>query len=345
MNKTIMYKEILGQPKNIRDCYDFNKDEIRKIATAIKDFKPANILITARGTSMHSGILAKYLFQLYYNIPVAMATPSIFTVYEGKVDLSRTLVIAISQSGGGKDVMAPIVAANRQGGLTLAITNTPDSIVAKEAKHHLYNNCGEAVAYAATKTYSTTIYLLMKLLYEITLNQDIRIDENKIVDVMNEALKLEEQVRLLVRDFKDAHYGLTLARGYTLSLAMEMALKMKEACHFPVDAFPTSEFYHGPIVIANKETPTVLFAFDKKTNKDVQKMAMNLKELGVYTLAITNDENLARLCNQSLYVSEFNDLHALFGGIVILQLFTCELALLKDENPDYAQILDHIDTF
>ena len=95
MNETIMLSEIKAQPELIKRCMETNKDLIKEIGQAIKEFKPTNILIAARETSLHSGILAKYLFQLYYHLPVSIATPSVFTVYDGEVDLSKTLVIAI----------------------------------------------------------------------------------------------------------------------------------------------------------------------------------------------------------------------------------------------------------
>ena len=162
MNKTIMLEEIKSQPEKLKQCYEKNKDIIPLIAKTIKAYEPNNIILVGRGTSLHSAYYAKYLFEIYYEIPVSIASPSVFTVYNRNLKMDKTLVIAISQSGKGKDIFEVVKKANEKGALTLSITNNEKSIVAIESKYDLYNNVDEAVAYAATKTYTSTIYLLTK---------------------------------------------------------------------------------------------------------------------------------------------------------------------------------------
>ena len=63
--------------------------------------------------------------------------------------MDKTLVIAISQSGKGKDIFEVVKKANEKGALTLSITNNEKSIVAIESKYDLYNNVDEAVELSA----------------------------------------------------------------------------------------------------------------------------------------------------------------------------------------------------
>ena len=343
MKETIMLSEIKAQPELIKRCMNTNRELIKEIGQKIKEFKPNNILIAARGTSLHSGMLAKYLFQLYYHLPVSIATPSVFTVYDGEVDLSKTLVIAISQSGKGKDICKVVEKANKCNAFTLGITNTKGSIIANECKYNLWNDVNEAVSYAATKTYTSSLYLLIALIYELTGSDDLKLEDDKVINALNEGLSHYEEIKKLVPILKNAENTLVMARGKDLSLAMELALKIKETSHYPVHAYPCSEFYHGPIVMVSEKTPTILFGIDKVTNDNIVKMIKDLKYLKAKTIAFTNNEEIKNEADYALYY-DVEDKYAIFTSAIMLQLFTNELSVLRGNNPDFHKVLEHIET-
>ena len=343
MKETVMLSEIKAQPELIKRCMNTNRELIKEIGQKIKEFKPNNILIAARGTSLHSGMLARYLFELYYHIPVSIAAPSVFTVYDGEVDLSKTLVIAISQSGKGKDICKVVEKANKCNAFTLGITNTKGSIIANECKYNLWNDVDEAVSYAATKTYTSSLYLLISLIYELTGNDDLKLEDEKVINALNEGLSHYEEIKQLVPVLKDAENTLVMARGKDLSLAMELALKLKETSHYPVHAYPCSEFYHGPIVMVSEKTPTILFGIDKVTNDNIVKMIKDLKYLNAKTIAFTNNKEIKNEADYALYY-EVEDKYAIFTSAIMLQLFTNELSVLRGNNPDFHKVLEHIET-
>ena len=343
MKETVMLSEIEAQRELIKRCMNTNRELIKEIGQKIKEFKPTNILIAARGTSLHSGMLAKYLFQLYYHLPVSIATPSVFTVYDGEVDLSKTLVIAISQSGKGKDICKVVEKANKCNAFTLGITNTKGSIIANECKYNLCNDVDEAVSYAATKTYTSSLYLLISLIYELTGNDDLKLEDEKVINALNEGLSHYEEIKQLVPVLKDAENTLVMARGKDLSLAMELALKIKETSHYPVHAYPCSEFYHGPIVMVSEKTPTILFGIDKVTNDNIVKMIKDLKYLNAKTIAFTNNKEIKNEADYALYY-DVEDKYAIFTSAIMLQLFTNELSVLRGNNPDFHKVLEHIET-
>lgn len=343
MNETIMLSEIKAQPELIKRCIETNRELIKEIGQAIKNFKPTNILIAGRGTSLHSGMLAKYLFQLYYHLPVSIATPSVFTVYDGEVDLSKTLVIAISQSGKGKDIWKVVEKANKCNALTVGITNTKGSIIANECKYNLWNDVDEAKSYAATKTYTSSLYLLIALIHELTGHEDLNLENDKVIAALNEGFNHYEEIKALAPVLKNAENTLVMARGKDLSLAMELALKIKETSHYPVHAYPCSEFYHGPIVMVSEKTPTILFGIDKVTNDNILKMIKDLKTLNAKTIAFTNNQEIANEADNAIYYN-IDDKYAIFTSAIILQLFTNELSVLRGNNPDFHKVLEHIDT-
>lgn len=344
-NNTTMLKEIHETLERLPECSKYNEQNLQDIVTAIKEFKPNNIVIVARGTSLHSAMYAKYLLEIYYKIPVSLAAKSVFTVYDTDMDLSKSLVIAISQSGKAKDITKAIDKANASGALTVGITNELDSITHKACKYNLYCNVNKAVAYAATKTYTSTMYLITKLTYLLTNNEKLNLDDAFLVENLKTALNHYDEIRELVKLYKDTNDLFTLGRGIPYSLAMECGLKIKETSHFHVSTYPASEFYHGPIVMANKNIQAICFALDKITNPDIKTVLNSLKKLDVNTLVITNDKNLLDLANNHIYINQDNDLYALFQAIIILQLFACELSVLRGNNPDFVDVLEHIDTY
>lgn len=345
MNNTTMFKEIYETIERIPECSKYNEQALKDIAKAVKEFKPNNIMIVARGTSLHSAMYAKYLLEIYYKLPVSLASKSVFTVYDTDMDLSKTLVIAISQSGKGKDITRAVTKARQNGALTVAITNELDSDTYKASEYNLYCNVNKAVAYAASKTYTSTMYLITRLAYELTGCEKIHLDDNKLIDSLKKGTSHLDEIRNLVKKYEHIDDLFVLGRGIPYSLAMECGLKIKETCHFHVSTYPASEFYHGPIIMSNKDIPTICFALDKVTNKDMQKMLCDLNKLEVNTLVITNDKALVENANESIYIDEENDLYAMFEAIIILQLFACELSVLRGQNPDFMEVLEHIETF
>ena len=344
MNKSIMFKEITSQSEKIKNCYEANKDLISLIGRTIKIFKPINIILVGRGTSLNSIYYAKEMLEIYYNVPVSIANPSVFTIYNSSLNMEKTLVIAISQSGKGKDIFKVVESANKAGALTIAITNEKNSILAKEANYNLYNEVEKAVSYAATKTYTSTMYLLTKLIFEISDISELDLNDNDVFEAINNGINYYEQIKKDIVMFKNYNNAFCLSRGYSISLAEELALKLKETCHYPVSAYKSSEFYHGPIASVSKNTPSFIFAIEEKTNPNNLKLINDLKSLGSFTYVITNKGDILNASENGIYISESNDLLAMFTAIVVMQLLVCELSLSLGYNPDFMKVLEHIDT-
>lgn len=344
MKETIMFKEINEQIERIMPCYEYNKDALEQISEIIKEFDPTHIMIVARGTSMHSGVYAKYQLERYLKIPVSIAYPSVSTVYDTKFNFTRTIVLAISQSGKGLDILDVVKDANERGALTIAITNELESLLAKEAKYHLYCNANKAVSYAATKTFTLTMYLINKLIYSITKNNDIKIEEDKLISSLKAGLSYQDKLHELALKFKNAEHTFVLARGYTLALAMETALKMKETSHYDVNAYPISEFFHGPIAMTSEKTPLIVLSIDDITNHNTKEFFEKIKNINVYKLLITNDKALNEYADDAILIEEQNSLYRVFITIIIIQLFAGELSTLRGINPDYLEILHGIKT-
>lgn len=338
MNQTNMLKEIY-ELDALKNCCEKNKTIIPEIAKEILDFQPKSIMIVARGTSLHAGIYAKYLLELYYQIPVSIANPSVFTVYDKNLDLSSTVVIAISQSGKGYDVSTVLKKAKEKGAYTLTITNNPDSIVAKESKHIIFNEIGETLSGAATKGFTTTLYIFTKLVYYLTEKEEINLEDEKYIEAIQRGLSHYEEVKPWAKPLTNISQAITLGRGKDYALAKEFSLKLMETCLYPVTAFQASEFCHGPLACTSAKTPVFAFALDHVTHKDIKTVLEYLKDTKAPTYVITNKEEVTQKSDYSILIKEQNDLYAFFTGVIVMQLLASEMSFVKGTYQDHVPVL------
>ena len=200
MNNSIMLKEIFEQPQAISNSLNKNKNQILKICREIKEFNPSLILLAARGSSEHACIYARYLFEVHCGIPTALAAPSVLTAYDSPLNLEKTLTIGVSQSGAALDVLEVINRTNKCGGITISITNTADSGMAKAAKHHLDCYGGQEESVAATKSFMLQMALLTALAANISGNKDLLECLDKLDEAVQSALNMFEEIEEKVFD-------------------------------------------------------------------------------------------------------------------------------------------------
>ena len=126
-----MYQEIHEQAKIVVPAINKNQKAFKEIAEIVKLRNIKEIVFVARGSSEHACLLAKYFAEIKTKMRVTMVQPSIITAYEGKVDYSNTLCIAVSQSGGAKDVIRVLEYCKEQGAETVTLTNVRGSRLSK----------------------------------------------------------------------------------------------------------------------------------------------------------------------------------------------------------------------
>src|SRR3989442_8871743 len=161
--QTNMLDEIQEQPEALRRALSGAVDPARQVAQEAQQRDVDVVILAARGTSDHAALYAQYLFQYLNGIPVALATPSLYTLYGTSLRLGRALVIGISQSGESPDIVEVVATARETGALKLGIPNQEGSKLATTAQYSLFCNAGLERSVAATKTYTTTCAVLAML--------------------------------------------------------------------------------------------------------------------------------------------------------------------------------------
>lgn len=149
--------EILEQPAVVGRLVRDGRAQIDEIGRALRSREIDNVVIAARGTSDHAAMYAQYVFGVRHRLPVALAAPSILSLYGVAPRFGRSLVIGISQSGMSPDVVGAVAAARGQGAHTIVITNDPASTLAGAAEFLIDLTAGPGHAIAATKTYTAEL--------------------------------------------------------------------------------------------------------------------------------------------------------------------------------------------
>jgi glucosamine--fructose-6-phosphate aminotransferase (isomerizing) len=338
-----MREEIWEQPSALTRCFTTNAPLLTAIVTAIKKQNIDSICIAARGTSDHAAVYGKYVFELIAGMPVSLAASSVFTLYRRNLKLDRTLVIGISQSGKAADVLEVIKAANQQGALTISITNFPDSPLATAAKFHLACEAGLEQSVAATKTFTTELFLLASLAAEWSHDQTLKDQLAQVPQGITQVLAAEPLIAAKAERYRFMDECFVLARGVNYAISLEAALKIQETNYIRAKAFATSDFQHGPIAMIDPGIPVLIFAPDGPSFPDVSAMARRLHQDQVELIIVSNNQALLELATTAFPIpATSNDLISPFYNAVIAQLFACKLADVNGLNPDHPRLLHKI---
>jgi Glucosamine 6-phosphate synthetase, contains amidotransferase and phosphosugar isomerase domains len=337
-----MWDEIMEQPMALKRC----SRDLSIVFEAVKTVRSRNIdfvYIVARGTSDHAAVYGKYLIETTLGIPVVLAASSVLTIYGRELNLKNALVVGISQSGKAADALEVIKSANNQGAITLTITNAPDSPLAREAQFHLYCNAEAELSVAATKTFTTEIFLLAQLVAEWAEDNPLRQELAQLPEKIKDTLEMSRNIADKVIRFRFMNECFVLARGINYAIALETALKIQETNYVRAKAFATSDFWHGPIAMVNRELPIFLLAPTGPSLDDVRVMIDKLRQDRAELVIISNQNELLDQGTCSFAIpSSNNDVISAFFNVVVAQMFACQLALIKRLNPDSPRGLNKV---
>lgn len=340
---TQMWKEILEQPIAIERCFEKNTQVIKDIVKTVKDRNINQVVLAARGTSDHAAVYGKYVIELLLGIPVSLAASSIYTIYQGKLNLGNCLVIGISQSGKAADVLEVVRSAKICGAVTVGITNNADSEIAQESDFFLNCEAGVEKSVAATKTFTTQIFLLASLAAEWADNQEMKNEIYQIPDRISQVFEVSGAIESKVERYRFMNECFVLARGINYAVSLEAALKIQETTYVRAKAFATSDFQHGPIAMIEREIPVIIYAPDGPSLKDVSSMINKMRSEQMETIVISNRKDMLDLGTTAFSIPETsNDIISPFFNVIVAQMFACKLALAKGLNPDAPRGLNKV---
>ena len=305
--------------------------------------KIRRIVITACGTSWHSGLIGEYMLEELARIPTEVEYASEFRYRNPVVD-EHTLVIGISQSGETADTLAAIREAKLRGARTIGLVNVVGSTIAREVDGGIYLHAGPEVGVASTKAFTSQVAALalvalrfarlrhLSILQGRDLIQHLRQLPDQIRQILDRAPEIEQLAERYVR----APNALFLGRGVNFPVALEGALKLKEISYIHAEGYPAAEMKHGPIALIDEMMPVVFIA---PRDAVYGKIVSNMEEVrarGGRLIAIVNqcDGEADRLTDACFEIPETHELLSPILSIIPLQLFAYHVAVRRGCNVD-----------
>ena len=339
-----LHSEIFEQPSRLTDLLASQRNHVQRIAREIQAREVQFVFLAARGTSDNAGRYANYLWGGMNGLPMALATPSLFTYYQQPPKLKNALVVGISQSGQSPDIVSVIQEGKRQGNLTLAITNSPDSPLAQSADFVLDIKAGAELAVAATKTYTTELMAIAMLSAALT-GTEMRWEElGRVSGWMEETLKLDENIQNSVRQYRSIKNCVVLGRGYNYATAFEWALKLKELTYIGAEPYSSADFKHGPEAMVGEGFTVMAIAPEGKVFHSLLDFLIHLKHDLLAELVIVSNVDTALLLAQAPFAIPANIPEWLspLVAIVPAQLFSYHLTLAKGFDPDNPRTISKV---
>lgn len=334
MNQTIMHKEICQAAAGLKTAKKNNAQTIKEIVKTIKKKKIAGVIIAARGTSNHAGIFAKYLIETYCGVPVTLAAPSVYTVYNGNLCLKNFLVIGLSQSGQAADAIEVIKRAKACGAPTVAITNKSESPMALAAEFSLDCAQGPEESVAATKTFISQLYLGLMLAAAWSGNEALNAALKTSVSAVEKTYKISELIEQAAGRYRFITDSFILGRGLAYPIAIEFALKTQETSYIKSRGYATSDFYHGPVAQVSDGTPVFLFALSDTLKQDSINMITKIKQSGGDIFVFSDDIDILSMADGGIALPEYDEIASVFAAAIAMQIFACSLAVSRGRNPD-----------
>jgi glucosamine--fructose-6-phosphate aminotransferase (isomerizing) len=283
-----MAAEMGEQPEVLRRLVA-RRDEIIASIRALVTEPPVGIVMVARGSSDYAAIYGRYVIEAAARRPVALAAPSLHTLYNISTDYDGYIAVSVSQSGKTPEIVTVTRRMAATGARTVAITNSPDSPLAEAADVVVPLGAGEERAVPATKTFTSSLLsfsLVAEALGEVSWSSaDLEALRDQVQDVLHDG----EPARRVAHAIHHANGLVSVGRGFLFPIALEAALKLKETTSLLAEGFSAADLRHGPVAVVQRDFPVLAFYTSGPAQADMEELVELLRdEHGAHVFTATS---------------------------------------------------------
>ena len=339
-----LQSEIFEQPERLARLLQDQRAAVERVAGIVRQRHIRFVFLAARGTSDNAGRYANYLWGAQNNLPLALAAPSLFTYYKQPPKLDGALVVGISQSGQSPDIVSVLDEGHRQGCLTLAVTNAPDSPLARAADLVLDIQAGEEKAVAATKTYTAELMVIAMLSAALSGDRAGWRELEKVPAWMKKTLEQDAPIARMAERFRYMRQCVVIGRGFNYSTAFEWALKLKELTYVVAEPYSSADFRHGPIAMVEGGFPVMAVAPHGMVFDTMLELLGRLRNEQSAELVVISDEKRALSLAQSpiLLPAGIPEWLTPLVSIVAAQLFAFRLTRVKGYDTEQPRTIGKV---
>ena len=249
---------------------------------------PAGVVIVARGSSDYAAIFARYLLEAVTGRPVALAAPSLVTLYGAEPRLDGWLALGISQSGRTPEIVTVLERYGAAGARTVALTNDPGSALAAAADVQVELGAGEERAVPATKTFTAQLAAVAVVAEALGPVPWSERDWARLPSLVEALLADQRPAERASEALGDADELIAIGRGYLMCVALEAALKLREATGVRAEGWSAADFRHGPVTVARGDIPLLAVSATGPAAPDVEQLAAELERAGTPVLRLSD---------------------------------------------------------
>lgn len=296
------------------------------------------VVIVGCGTSLHAGMVGKYLFEKLADIPTAPEQAAEFR-YSNPIVGPNDWVMALSQSGETADTLAAVRESIRKGALVSGLCNVVGSTIAREAGRGVYLHAGPEISVASTKAFTAQVTALLMTALKLGRTRRLSFEDgdrlvkeiSRLPELVKKVLEGNDAIAKVAEKYAKADDMFFIGRGMLHPVALEGALKIKEVAYVHAEGYQAAELKHGPIALLSEKTPVVALLADipgkEKTLGNVQECRARLAPvIGVVT---EGDEAAAAAVTDALTIPKTCAELSPIVTVVALQLFAYHVARLR----------------
>jgi glucosamine--fructose-6-phosphate aminotransferase (isomerizing) len=340
-----MLKEIFEQPDALANTIRGRLDPaggtafLSGLSLSPRDLAAVRrVVIVGCGTSLHAGMVGKYLFEKLADIPTAPEQAAEFR-YSNPIVGPNDWVMALSQSGETADTLAAVRESIRKGALVSGLCNVVGSTIAREAGRGVYLHAGPEISVASTKAFTAQVTALLMTALKLGRTRRLSFEDgdrlvkeiSRLPELVKKVLEGNEAIAKVAEKYAKADDMFFIGRGMLHPVALEGALKIKEVAYVHAEGYQAAELKHGPIALLSEKTPVVALLADipgkEKTLGNVQECRARLAPvIGVVT---EGDEAAAAAVTDALTIPKTCAELSPIVTVVALQLFAYHVARLR----------------
>jgi glucosamine--fructose-6-phosphate aminotransferase (isomerizing) len=327
-------KEINEQRMTVVHAGRQDEALMKKFCDMVADAK--DVYITGSGTSYHSALIFKHMLARFGKLRAETVVSSESQYALASMD-SGSVLVAISQSGETADVLDSVRLARKQGAKILSIVNVTTSSLARASDACLSTNCGPEIGVAATKSFTGQLALIYNITDRLCKNR-LETERAEFAIAIENILANQTSVMKVAEEIKDASDIYLLGRSLHYPIALEGALKLKELAYVHAEGIAAGELKHGPLALMEKNTFVIMINPRDATFDDTISNAHEIKARGATVIGISD-----RMDDVYDYWIEIPHLkeeaYYPIAEVIPLQILAYQLALAKNEDPDYPRNL------
>jgi len=326
-------KEIYEQPETVLKAGGKTKEAIEKTADYIKHAK--NIYVTGSGTSYNSALIAKQILSKYVKIKADPVMSSELQFSPESIE-ENSIIIAISQSGESADVLEAVKIGKQANCKIIAIVNLMTSSLAREADVVIGMNCGPEIGVAATKSFTSQLVILYKIVQRLS-NDEITINFENFSTSILKILENTTKIQQIAKELKEISDIYILGRGINYPIAIETALKLKELTYIHAEGIAGGELKHGPLALMDSNVFVIIINPNDMTYSDTLTSAREIKARGAKIIGVSDIES--DVYDYWIEMPKIDEVLYPISEIIPLQLLSYYSALEKNTDPDYPRNL------